>query len=322
MLAALGLTDLEQRVYVEVLSGRAGTVAELAERTTSGLEEVRAAVDELREQRLVRVDGDRVSPAPPDLAIDSLLLDRMRQLQEARLGVRAWVQSQRGDKPPDQGVEAVVGAAAVSQVFDQVLRGAQEEVLGFDRPPYLGAYHDNPTELALLAKGVRFRIVYDRRTLERPMAAERIGACVAAGEQARVAAGVPAKLAVADGRIGMLSFPGPGEVPAEPWAFVMRGPTWVEVLVALFGEVWERATPLRLAPAADEIENLDRWNVPTPTDRQMLSLLMSGMPDKAVASQLGMSLRTVQRRLRQLMDVTGSATRMQLGWFVARNGWL
>ncbi|MFG1995525.1 hypothetical protein ACGFJ7_36680 [Actinoplanes sp. NPDC048988] len=211
------MSELEERVYVEVLSGRAAAVAAFADRTQAGLIEVRAAVDKLREQRLVAVDGDRVSPAPPDLAIDSLLLDRMWQLQEARLGLGERVRRQRGDKPPDQGVEAVVGAAEVSQVFDQVLRGAQEEVFGFDWPPYLGACHDNPAELALLAKGVRFRIVYDRRTLERPMAAQRIGARVAAGEQARVAAGeqarvaagVPAKLAVADGRIGMLSFPGP-----------------------------------------------------------------------------------------------------------------
>lgn len=173
--------------------------------------------------------------------------------------------------------------------------------------------------MELLERGVRFRIVYDRRTLERPTAAQRIGACVAAGEQARVAADVPAKLAVADGQVGMLSFPGPGELPAEPWAFVMRGRPWVEVLAALFGEVWDRATPLRLSPAADEI---DHRSTPTPADRQILSLVMSGLPDKAVASQLGMSLRTIQRRLRHLMDVTGSATRMQLGFFVARHDWL
>jgi len=97
---------------------------------------------------------------------------------------------------------------------------------------------------------------------------------------------------------------------------------WVEVLVALFTEVWERATPLRLGPSDDGEAGHDRWTVPTPTDRWMLSLLMTGLPDKAVASQLGMSLRTVQRRLRQLMDLTGSATRMQLGWYVARNDWL
>jgi DNA-binding NarL/FixJ family response regulator len=46
------------------------------------------------------------------------------------------------------------------------------------------------------------------------------------------------------------------------------------------------------------------------------------MPDKAVASQLGTSLRTVQRRVRELMDATATHTRMQLGWHVARNGWL
>ncbi|MFF0365922.1 helix-turn-helix transcriptional regulator [Micromonospora sp. NPDC005087] len=86
--------------------------------------------------------------------------------------------------------------------------------------------------------------------------------------------------------------------------------------------MWDRATPLRLAPATALIDDVDRQGAPTPTDRQILSLLMTGLPDKAVASQLGISLRTVQRRLRQLMDATGSATRMQLGWFVARNGWL
>ncbi|WP_436520687.1 helix-turn-helix domain-containing protein [Actinoplanes sp. HUAS TT8] len=322
MLDSLGLTDLEQRVYADLLGGHAATVRELTARTGEESSKIQSAVATLHAHGLVGLDGDRISLAPPDLAIDSLLLGRMRQLQEARRGVRAWIQSQQSAEPSASGVEAVVGASAVGQVFDQVLRGAQEEVLGFDRPPYLGGYHDNPTEIELLERGVRFRIVYDRRTLERPTAAQRIGACVAAGEQARVAADVPAKLAVADGRVGLLSFPGPGELPAEPWAFVVRGPAWVEVLVALFGEVWDRATPLRLAPGATEIENLDRWNVPTPTDRQMLSLLMSGLPDKAVASQLGMSLRTVQRRLRHLMDVTGAATRMQLGWFVARNDWL
>ncbi|WP_306216060.1 helix-turn-helix transcriptional regulator [Actinoplanes sp. RD1] len=312
MLTALGLSELEQQVYVDVLRGRGVRAGEATA----------AALEGLRELGLVGVDGDRVYPTPPDLALDSLLLERMRQLQEARLGVRAWVQSQQSGDGTVAGVETVVGTAAVSQVFDQILRGAQEEVLGFDRPPYLGGYHDNPTELELLGRGVRFRIVYDRRTLDRAGAPGRIGRCVAAGEEARVASGVPAKLFVADGRIGMLSFPGPGEVPAEPWAFVVRGQTWVAVLEALFAEVWDRGTPLRLAPAADEIENLDRGTVPTPADRQILSLLMAGLPDKAVASQLGMSLRTVQRRLRQLMDVTGSATRMQLGWYVARNDWL
>jgi len=321
MLAALGLAELEQRVYAELLAGRPGTPAELAERLGADAGETATAIDGLSGNGLIRLDGDVVTAAPPDLALDSMLLGRMRQLQQARLTLRDWVQQQQGVEPASSGVETVVGVQAVGQVFDQVLRGAQDQVLGFDRPPYLGGYHDNPTEFEMLRRGVGFRVVYDRRTLERPTAAERIGACVAAGEQARAAADVPAKLAVADRRIGLLSFPTPGDL-GEPWAFVVRGSRWVEVLVALFGEVWDRATPLRLAPAADAVEDLDRWNVPTPNDRRIMSLLLSGLPDKAVASQLGLSLRTVQRRLRQLMDATGTSTRMQLGFYAARNDWL
>ncbi|WP_326558926.1 helix-turn-helix domain-containing protein [Micromonospora sp. NBC_01796] len=321
MLAAFGLTELAERIYLELVSGRPGTLAELAGRLGVDRTEVSQALRTLEQPGLVHTVDGRSEATSPDLAIDSLVMQRMRELQEARTGLREWLQRQRAAEPVDQGVHMVVGGAAIGRTFDQFLRGAQEEVLGFDRPPYTAEFHDNPTEHELLGRGVRFRVVYDRRALERPNASAHIGGLVAAGEQARVALDVPGKLAVADRRVALLSFPGrTGTI--EPWALVVRGAAWVEVLVALFTEVWERATPLRLAPAADALDDVDRWSMPTATDRQILSLLMTGLPDKAVASQLGMSLRTVQRRLRQLMDVTGSATRMQLGWFVARNDWL
>ena len=57
------------------------------------------------------------------------------------------------------------------------------------------------------------------------------------------------------------------------------------------------------------------------TDRQLLTLLLAGLTDQAVASQLGMSLRSVQRRISTLMAKVGAATRIQLGWHAARNGW-
>lgn len=313
----LGLTEIQERVYRAVLAD-GGTVAELAGRFGGDAE---PALKSLQDKGLVHADGDTARAAPPDLAVDALLLSRMHRLQQARIEVRDWASRQLAAGGADQGVHMAVGAAAIGQTFDRFQRAARDEVLGFDRPPYATATAENPAQFDLLARGVTFKIVYDRRALERPGAAELIGRFVAAGEEARAAPDVPGKLAVADRREALLYFPG-RNADAEPWALVVRGPAWVEVLVALFTEVWDRASPLRLAPGSDTLADLDRWNVPTATDRRMLSLLMTGLPDKAVASQLGMSLRTVQRRLRQLMDVTGSATRMQLGWFVARNDWL
>ena len=54
---------------------------------------------------------------------------------------------------------------------------------------------------------------------------------------------------------------------------------------------------------------------------QVLALLLGGLTDQAVAGQLGLSLRTVQRRISQLMIKAGVATRIQLGWYAARKGW-
>jgi DNA-binding CsgD family transcriptional regulator len=318
LLDAFGLSETAGRVYLNLVGAAPGTVPDLAAALPADPTEVTAAVAELAQAGLVRVTDGLVDAAPPELALDALLMQRMRQLQQARIGLGEWLR-QRAAAAVDQGVAMVIGAAAITQTFDQFLRGAQDEVLGFDRPPYASDFSDNPTELDLLGRGVRFRVVYDRRALERPNAVDQIGRFVAAGEQARIAAGVPGKLAVADRRRALLSFPGRDEA-AEPWALMVQGATWVDVLVALFTEVWDRATPLSLAPAA--VDAADPWSVPTAVDRRILSLLMTGLPDKAVASQLGMSLRTVQRRLRQLMDVTGSATRMQLGWYAARNDWL
>jgi DNA-binding NarL/FixJ family response regulator len=71
---------------------------------------------------------------------------------------------------------------------------------------------------------------------------------------------------------------------------------------------------LRVAPgtAADGLP---------PLDRQVLTLLLAGLTDRSIASQLGLSMRTVQRRVQAQMEEAGVQTRMQLGWRAARVGW-
>jgi DNA-binding NarL/FixJ family response regulator len=50
--------------------------------------------------------------------------------------------------------------------------------------------------------------------------------------------------------------------------------------------------------------------------------LLAGLTDHAVANQLGLSMRSVQRRIRALMDLVAAETRLQLGFHAARRGWL
>ena len=56
--------------------------------------------------------------------------------------------------------------------------------------------------------------------------------------------------------------------------------------------------------------------------RRSSALLLAGLTDQAIGNQLGLSLRTVQRRVSQLMERARVATRLQLGHEAGRRGWL
>ena len=79
-------------------------------------------------------------------------------------------------------------------------------------------------------------------------------------------------------------------------------------LTALFEELWRRAMPATLIVAQP----------PEP----VLSLLLGGLTDDAIARQLGISRRTVQRRILRLIRLAGVDTRLQLIWRAGETGWL
>ena len=49
---------------------------------------------------------------------------------------------------------------------------------------------------------------------------------------------------------------------------------------------------------------------------------MLGLTDAAAGAQLGISARTVQRRLADLMEAAGVVTRLQLAAEAVRRGWV
>ena len=94
----------------------------------------------------------------------------------------------------------------------------------------------------------------------------------------------------------------------------------LESLSGLFESVWREATPLVLGgPGA---RGLEEQTGPDETDLQVLSLLLAGLTDASVAKQLDLGLRTVQRRVKGLMELAGVTTRLQLGWHARDRGWV
>jgi DNA-binding CsgD family transcriptional regulator len=93
--------------------------------------------------------------------------------------------------------------------------------------------------------------------------------------------------------------------------------------LALFDGYWERAFPVMPAGPRDELRPGEAVvDQPEPHERLVLSLFVAGLPDKAIASQLEVSRRTVQRRLADQMAPAGVDTRPGLAFQAARRGWV
>jgi DNA-binding CsgD family transcriptional regulator len=322
VLAAVGLDPDDQAVYEALIEGPA-TLARLEQ--VSPLESSRlvAALDRLEKAGLVgRLAGApvRYAAAAPEVALEALLLRQEERLQRARLHAQQLVTRHRRAFPgedPARLVEVVTGRVAALQRFEHVQRSARREVRAIDKPPYATpSGNRNPVEGDLLGRGVQYRVIYYPGGLEdyHDLRAD-LEKSTALGEQARVLPGAPTKLILADDRVGLIPLQA---APSTIESIVVVHPSaLLEALGALFESLWARALPLPLR--LDEVVSDDG---PTMDEMRLLALLVTGVPDVVIARQLGLSYRTFQRRLRELMGRLGAETRFQAGIRAVQLGWM
>ncbi|TCN32838.1 Homeodomain-like domain-containing protein [Kribbella orskensis] len=180
-------------------------------------------------------------------------------------------------------------------------------------PPFLTddtdeAFHT--VEVDQLNGGVRYRVVYDRAGFYAQGGLESMLADVSAGEEVRVLDRLPVKLFLVDDLTPVVPWDGGGGV-ASSRALVIRGTGLLTGLIALFEQTWERAAPFSDAMAGS---SSGEGHLPfDPESQRLLILLRAGFTDVTIARQLGVSTRTVQRRIRLLMEAAGAENRFQLG---------
>jgi DNA-binding NarL/FixJ family response regulator len=61
---------------------------------------------------------------------------------------------------------------------------------------------------------------------------------------------------------------------------------------------------------------------PTVDERDLLAFVAAGATDDVIARQLGISPRTLRRRLHDLFDELGASNRFHAGVEAARRGWV
>lgn len=314
----LGITESEERTWRFVLARPGATEAAIA--TGIGLRRpaLRSALRTLEDRALIQrapTEPATFSAGSPDATLEPLIIAQQEELERVRGAMRALTdQLREGDPDGDGLIEIVTGPRARRRAFIELQHAAKHEVKIFDKPPYSSGGNKPPPnqiERARLPEGLRYRVIYDPAGLS----AERIAAAsdvIAMGEEARILDRVPIKLTIADDDLALI-----GPAAGSMSAVLARGSALVESFVILFDLLWERALPFRgsTSPTAFPRELDER-------SKRILLLMSVGMKDEAIARELGVVRRTVERHLTKIMRELGVRTRFQAGLEAERRGWL
>ncbi|HUN30830.1 MAG TPA: helix-turn-helix domain-containing protein [Trebonia sp.] len=321
MLDAVGITGTAARVYEELVETDQLSAEQVAERCAISARQAAAELRTIASLGLAfRVSGRpvRYRAIAPDLAISTLIAQREEELRQARASMHqltAVFQEASRVRHPDTHVEVVHGTQNIARLGVRVHEQTQHQLRGFDRPPYS---HEPGTNYGLegsrIAVGVAYRVIYDGAALAIPGRMDNdIYPSSSAGEQARTRPELPIKMLISDDQFALV----PAAVTARSidTTFVIHRSPVLDGLIALFEAEWARATPI---PGTSS----PPVGAPDAETATLLAMLAAGMTDAAIARSLSWSMRTTQRRMRQLMTDLGVTSRFQAGVAAREKGWL
>lgn len=268
------------------------------------------------ETGLVRRDSDGfLHVRPPRAALETLA--SAKELEAARARESAEALSRVYASVHGTGaayLEMVEGKHAVRELFRMLLASARDQIRGFERGPYLQDTAATPEQAQFdgMRRGLPCRAVYDTDVLHDEALLSAVRRAVEAGEEARVFPDVPMKFLMSDSDRALIILPRAGGLEAD--ALLVYPSTLLDVLSDLFEVFWRLAAPMGTGAAPQE-------GAPPDSDR-LLALLTAGLTDEAIARDLGISERTVHRRVSRLQELLGARTRFQLGVQASRRGWL
>ena len=322
VLHSLGLTRDSERLYFGLVPASGHTVegaARLVQEPRAGLLQ---KMTPLLELGLVELVDDRLVVPPLAEAVAELVRRESRATATSaeRLGALALAvphlvaAATRPDEQDLAEVRPLDGELSTGgnplELLGQMLRTSRGDMLWL-RPDAWAMQREAAVNAVLaeaMATGRRSRAIYPVRALTE--APEALEARSRIGEQVRVLSELPTRMFILGDAHAVL--PEPLGAADEPRIHV-RQRSLVAVLTMWFESLWSRATPVRELESGEARPDLRQF---------LLEQLVAGSTDEVIARKLGISLRTVRRRIAQLMADLGVDTRFQAGVEASRRGWI
>ncbi|MEU7133448.1 helix-turn-helix transcriptional regulator [Streptomyces sp. NPDC046261] len=320
------LGDIEHRVYahaVRTLEFRPGDVC-----AAQGLapKEVRAAVERLLRMRLLRHapgESDAYAAVPPDSAEMLLLTPLLEDLAQRRQAI-GDIQEELARLAPlyEQGVtnrlrrhsvEVLTGPDTVREAVAALSGEATGEVLvsqpGGALPAEALRESLDRTE-RVLARGLRMRCLYQHTAWFSRHTVGYVEYVTKLGAEVRTVGDGFTRALIFDRATALLPLK-----DGSPGAVVVREPNVVGFVADAFERAWTGASPFPTEYVRDEV-----LAVSEDLKQLIARLLVDGQEDKAIARRLGISQRTCQRHIAEIMTRLGARNRLHAGYLLHRHG--
>lgn len=315
-----------QRVYVYALEQVSPPSTERA-RLATGLDysAFEKAVARLASLRLVNTDrlaADELVPVAPDSARLSLLMPITRELEQHQRKVdvireiyaKLTPLYQESAVHRDLGVSVVPEASDIHDLIAQLSSACTGEVLA-SRPGGAGSRTvlagplENPG--SLLDRGVQIRALYQHAGRYDSATVAQVARLTDLGVRVRTTCDEHARALIFDRDAVVLERQAPlrGAVLIRDCSLVHAfwqsfDHVWSEAVA--FGPEYDRATIRRLS---EDVKTV------------IVRLLIEGVDDKIIARRLGISLRTCQRHIYEIMNRLGARNRLQAGYLIRQHGY-
>lgn len=301
--------------------------ADIAERLSLTIPEVDRVEHVLRHLHLLHPmpgDPDVLVPVGPDVAVADLVGStehQIRDLQQAVTDVRSKLLSLmpryfegRRMRNRLEAFDVISDKDTIQSMINHLTQQCRKELLtvqpGGARPsPSLASARQRA--LNTLDRGVRIRTIYQHTARSDLATRAYVRDISAEGAEVRTADELIDRMIIYDRETVFL--PERKAASKTPGAAIVREPTLVAFLCAVFEHLWDGATPF----------SPESQSTSSGTDdlrASIIRLMAKGYKDEMVARRLGMSVRTCRRHISEITEQLEATSRFQAGFNVARSG--
>lgn len=208
-------------------------------------------------------------------------------------------------------VEMIDDLGLVQELIEELTLNCRAEVLttqpgGARSPEALRAALER--DRRMLARGVTMRTLYQHPARYHQPTIDHVQRMTSLGAEVRTQSESLCRMLVFDQHAALLG------VPDDPQAaLLVREPRLIHSMRGFFDWAWRGASPFPLS-----FDATSAVQISGEIQETIVAMLAEGLEDKSIARRLGMSVRSCQRHVAEVMKALGAKSRFQAGFLIGQ----